>query len=467
MMAYDLIVIGTGPGGYVCAIRAAQLGLKTAVVEKRATFGGTCLNVGCIPSKALLYASELFEEAGHSFSKMGIGVSAPKLNLPAMMTFKDQGVDGNVKGVEFLLKKNKVDSFFGTGRIAGTGKVEVKGSDGKTQTLETKSIVIATGSDVAKLKGIEIDEKRVVSSTGALSFEKVPENLLVIGGGVIGLELGSVWRRLGSKVTVVEFMDGLLPGMDGEVRRQAQRLFEKQGMVFKLSSKVTAVDTSGKKLKATVEPAKGGAAETIEADIVLVSTGRVPYTEGLGLKEAGVKLDERGRVAVDHYYATNVPGIWAIGDVIAGPMLAHKAEDEGVAVAEILVGQAGHVNYDAIPNVVYTFPEIATVGKSEDELKAASIAYNVGKFPFTATARAKVNQTTDGWVKILADAKTDRVLGVHIICADAGNMIAEAVLAMEFGASAEDIARTCHAHPTLPEAVKEAAMAVAKRAIHM
>ncbi len=466
-MAYDLIVIGTGPGGYVCAIRAAQLGLKTAVVEKRATFGGTCLNVGCIPSKALLYASELFEEAGHSFSKMGIGVSAPKLNLPAMMTFKDQGVDGNVKGVEFLLKKNKVDSFFGTGRIAGTGKVEVKGSDGKTQTLETKSIVIATGSDVAKLKGIEIDEKRVVSSTGALSFEKVPENLLVIGGGVIGLELGSVWRRLGSKVTVVEFMDGLLPGMDGEVRRQAQRLFEKQGMVFKLSSKVTAVDTSGKKLKATVEPAKGGAAETIEADIVLVSTGRVPYTEGLGLKEAGVKLDERGRVAVDHYYATNVPGIWAIGDVIAGPMLAHKAEDEGVAVAEILVGQAGHVNYDAIPNVVYTFPEIATVGKSEDELKAASIAYNVGKFPFTATARAKVNQTTDGWVKILADAKTDRVLGVHIICADAGNMIAEAVLAMEFGASAEDIARTCHAHPTLPEAVKEAAMAVAKRAIHM
>jgi dihydrolipoamide dehydrogenase len=471
-MAYDLIVIGTGPGGYVCAIRAAQLGLKTAVVEKNPTFGGTCLNVGCIPSKALLHASELFEEAGQSFASMGIGVSTPKLDLKAMMTFKDEGVDGNVKGVEFLLKKNKVDTFFGTGRITSAGKVEVKGSEGKTQTLETKSIVIATGSDVAKLKGIEIDEKRVVSSTGALSLDKVPEHLLVIGGGVIGLELGSVWRRLGSKVTVVEFLDGVLPGMDGEIRRQGQRLFEKQGMVFKLSSKVTSVDTSGKRLKATIEPANaksnlGGTAEIIEADVVLVSTGRVPYTEGLGLKEAGVKLDERGRIAVDHYYATNVPGIWAIGDVIAGPMLAHKAEDEGVAVAEILVGQAGHVNYDAIPNVVYTYPEIATVGKSEDELKAAGVSYNVGKFPMTANGRAKVNKTTDGFVKILADAKTDRVLGVQLICADAGNMIAEAVLAMEFGASAEDIARTCHAHPTLPEAVKEAAMAVAKRAIHM
>jgi dihydrolipoamide dehydrogenase len=471
-MAYDLIVIGTGPGGYVCAIRAAQLGLKTAVVEKRATFGGTCLNVGCIPSKALLHASELFEEAGHSFGKMGIGVSAPKLDLKAMMAFKDEGVDGNVKGVEFLLKKNKIDTFIGTGRIAAAGKIEVKTADGKTQVLDTKSIVIATGSDVAKLKGIEIDEKRVVSSTGALALDKVPASLLVIGGGVIGLELGSVWRRLGSKVTVVEFLDGVLPGMDGEIRRQAQRLFEKQGIVFKLSSKVTAVDATGKRLKAKIEPANsksnlGGTAETIEADVVLVSTGRVPYTDGLGLKEVGVKLDERGRVAVDHYYATNVPGIWAIGDVIAGPMLAHKAEDEGVAVAEILVGQAGHVNYDAIPNVVYTYPEIATVGKSEEELKSAGVAYNVGKFPFTANGRAKVNMTTEGFVKILADAKTDRVLGVQLICADAGNMIAEAALAMEFCASAEDIARTCHAHPTLPEAVKEAAMAVAKRAIHM
>jgi len=466
-MAYDLIIIGTGPGGYVCAIRAAQLGLKTAVVEKRATFGGTCLNVGCIPSKALLHASELFEQAGHSFSKMGIGVSAPKLDLKAMMAFKDQGVDGNVKGVDFLLKKNKVDAFLGLARIGAPGKVEVTGADGKTLTLDTKSIVIATGSDVAKLKGIEIDEQRIVSSTGALALDKVPSSLLVVGAGVIGLELGSVWRRLGAQVTVVEFLDGVLPGMDGEIRRQAQRLFEKQGMIFKLSSKVTAVDASGKRLKVKVEPAKGGASETIEADVVLVAIGRVPYTDGLGLKELGVKLDERGRVAVDHYYATNVPGIWAVGDVIAGPMLAHKAQDEGVAVAEILVGQAGHVNYDAIPNVVYTFPEIATVGKSEDELKAAGVAYTIGKFPFSANGRAKVNLTTDGFVKILADAKTDRVLGVQLICADAGNMIAEAALAMEFGASAEDIARTCHAHPTLPEAVKEAAMAVAKRAIHM
>ncbi len=466
-MAYDLIVIGTGPGGYVCAIRAAQLGLKTAVVEKRATFGGTCLNIGCIPSKALLHASELFEEAAHTFPKMGIGVSTPKLDLKAMMVFKDQGVDGNVKGVEFLFKKNKIDAFYGSARITAPGKVEVKGADGNTQTLDAKSIVIATGSDVARLKGIEIDEKRIVSSTGALSLPEVPKHLLVVGAGVIGLELGSVWRRLGAQVTVVEFLDGVLPGMDGEVRRQAQRLLEKQGMAFKLSSKVTAVDASGKRLKATIEPAKGGTAETIEADIVLVAIGRVPYIDGLGLKEAGVKIDERGRIIVDHYYATNVPGIWAIGDVIAGPMLAHKAEDEGVALAEILVGQAGHVNYDAIPNVVYTYPEIATVGKSEEELKAAGVAYNVGKFPFTANGRAKVNLTTDGFVKILADAKTDRVLGVQLICADAGNMIAEAVIAMEFGASAEDIARTCHAHPTLSEAVKEAAMAVAKRAIHM
>ena len=466
MPSYDLIIIGTGPGGYVCAIRAAQLGLKTAVVEKRATFGGTCLNIGCIPSKALLHASELFEEAGHKFSAMGIGITTPKLVLPSMMAFKDQGVDGNVKGVEYLLKKNKIDSFHGAARIAAPGKVEVK-SEAGTQMLDAKSIVIATGSDVARLKGIEIDEKRIVSSTGALALPEVPKHLLVIGAGVIGLELGSVWRRLGAQVTVIEFMDGVLPGMDGEVRKQAQRLFERQGMSFKLSSKVTAVDASGPRLKATVEPAKGGAAETIEADVVLVSVGRVPYTEGLGLKEVGVKLDERGRVAVDHYYATSVPGIWAIGDVIAGPMLAHKAEDEGVALAEILVGQAGHVNYDAIPNVVYTYPEIATVGKSEEELKAANVAYNVGKFPMTANGRAKVNQTTEGFIKILADAATDRVLGVHMVCADAGNMIAEAALAMEFGASAEDIARTCHAHPTLPEAVKEAAMAVAKRAIHM
>ena len=466
-MSYDLIVIGTGPGGYVCASRAAQLGLKTAVVEKRATFGGTCLNIGCIPSKALLHASELFEEAGHKFEKMGINVGKPKLDLAAMMTFKDEGVDGNVKGVDFLLKKNKVDTFRGTGRIASAGKVEVKGEGGKTQTLDTKAIVIATGSDVAKLKGIEIDKKRIVSSDTAIALDKVPERLLVIGAGVIGLELGSVWRRLGAKVTVVEFMDGVLPGMDGEVRKQAQRIFEKQGLVFKLSSKVTAVDASGKTLKAKVEPAKGGGAETLEADVVLVAVGRTPYTQGLGLEEVGVKKDERGRVVVDKYFATNVQGIFAIGDVIAGPMLAHKAEDEGVAVAEILAGQAGHVNYDVIPNVVYTYPEIASVGKSEEELKQAGTAYNVGKFPFTANGRAKVNLTTEGFVKILADAKTDRVLGVHILGPDAGNMIAEAAVAMEFGASSEDIARTCHAHPTLTEAVKEAALAAGKRAIHM
>jgi dihydrolipoamide dehydrogenase len=471
-MSYDLIVIGTGPGGYVCAIRAAQLGLKVAVVEKRATHGGTCLNVGCIPSKALLHASELFEEAGHGFAKMGIGVSSPKLDLAAMMTFKDEGVDGNVKGVDFLLKKNKIDSVHGIGRIAAPGKVEVKTSDGKTQVLETKAIVIATGSDVAQLKGIEIDEKRVVSSTGALALDKVPGKLLVVGAGVIGLELGSVWRRLGAEVTFVEFADRIMPGMDSEVCRQSQRIFEKQGLKFKLGAKVTAVDASGKTLKVKVEPAKADdkatdKTETLDADVVLVSVGRVPYTDGLGLQEAGVALDERGRVNVDEHYATNVPGIWAIGDVIKGPMLAHKAEDEGVAVAEILASRAGHVNYDAIPNVVYTYPEIASVGKTEDELKQAGTAYAIGKFPFTANGRAKVNNTTEGFVKILADAKTDRILGAHIVGPDAGTMISELVVAMEFAASSEDVARSCHPHPTLSEAVKEAALAVEKRAIHM
>jgi dihydrolipoamide dehydrogenase len=468
-MAYDLIVIGTGPGGYVCAIRAAQLGMKVAVVEKRATHGGTCLNVGCIPSKALLHASELFEEAGHSFAKMGIGVGTPKLDLPALLKFKDEAVDGNTKGVDYLLKKNKIDAVRGTGRITAPGKVEVKAADGKTKTVESKNIVIATGSDVAKLRGVDIDGKRIVSSDQAIALDKAPGKLLVIGAGVIGLELGSVWRRLGAQVTVVEFLDRILPGMDNEVARQSQRLLEKQGIAFRLASKVTGVDSSGAALKAKVEPAKGegGDAETIEADIVLVATGRVPYTEGLGLDEIGVKKDNRGRVIVDPHFATSVKGIYAIGDVIAGPMLAHKAEDEGMAVAEILAGQAGHVNYDVIPGVVYTFPEIASVGKTEEELKEQGVAYNTGKFPFTANGRAKANQQTDGFVKILADAKTDRVLGVHIVGADAGNMIAEAAVAMEFGASSEDIARTCHAHPTLPEAVKEAALAVAKRAIHM
>jgi len=466
-MPYDLVIIGSGPGGYVCAIRAAQLGMKVAVVEKDATFGGTCLNVGCIPSKALLHASELFEEAGGMLPRMGIGVGKPKLDLAAMMKFKDEGVDGNVKGVAYLFKKNKIDSFHGFGQIAGTGMVEVKGADRKTQMLDTKAIVIATGSDVARLRGIAIDEKRIVSSTGALVLDKVPPRLLIIGAGVIGLELGSVWRRLGSEVVVVEFLDRVLPGMDGEVCRQAQRLFEKQGIKFHLSSKVTAVDASNARLEAQVEPAAGGAAQPMEADVVLVAVGRVPYTEGLGLETVGVQKDNRGRVIVDQHFSTHAPGIYAIGDVIAGPMLAHKAEDEGVAVAEILAGQAGHVNYDAIPNVVYTAPEIATVGKTEEELKAAGTAYKAGKFPFTANGRAKVNHQTDGFVKILADARTDRVLGVHIVGADAGNMIAEAVLAMELGAAAEDIARTCHAHPTLSEAVKEAAMAVDQRAISM
>jgi dihydrolipoamide dehydrogenase len=466
-MAYDLVVIGTGPGGYVCAVRAAQLGMKVAVVEKNPTLGGTCLNVGCMPSKALLHASEMFEEAAHSFAKMGVSVPAPKLDLPSMMNFKQQGIDGNVKGVEFLMKKNKIDVLMGKGKILGAGKVEVTAGGGKAQVVETKNIVIATGSDIARLKGIEIDEKRIVSSTGALSLEKVPGKLLIVGAGVIGLELGSVWHRLGSEVTVVEFLDRILPGMDGEIARQFQRILEKQGFKFKLGAKVTAVDTSSKTLKASIEPAAGGAAETLETDVVLVCIGRVPYTEGLGLKEAGVALDNRGRVQIDSHFATNVKGIYAIGDVVAGPMLAHKAEDEGVACAEILAGQAGHVNYDVIPGVVYTTPEVSSVGKTEEELKQAGIAYTSGKFPFTANGRSKVNQTTDGFVKILADAKTDRVLGVHIVGREAGEMIHEAAVLMEFGGSAEDLARTCHAHPTRSEAIKEAALAVGKRAIHM
>jgi dihydrolipoamide dehydrogenase len=466
MATYDLVVIGTGPGGYVCAIRAAQLGMKVAVVEKNATLGGTCLNIGCMPSKALLHASEMFEEAAHSFAKMGVSIPAPKLDLPAMMNFKQQGIDGNVKGVEFLMKKNKIDVISGTGKIRGTGKVEVSGN-GKTQMVETKNIVIATGSDVARLKGIEIDEKRIVSSTGALSLDKVPAKLLIVGAGVIGLELGSVWQRLGAQVTVVEFLNRILPGMDGEVAKQFQRILEKQGFAFKLGAKVTGVDSSGKTLVAQIEPAAGGAAEKLEADIVMVAIGRIPYTEGLGLKEAGVALDNRGRVQIDPHFATSVKGVFAIGDVVAGPMLAHKAEDEGVAVAEILAGQAGHVNYDVIPGVVYTTPEVSSVGKTEEELKQAGVAYTSGKFPFTANGRSKVNQTTDGFVKILADAKTDRVLGVHIVGREAGEMIHEAAVLMEFGGSAEDLARTCHAHPTRSEAVKEAALAVGKRAIHM
>ena len=466
-MPYDVIVIGTGPGGYECAIRAAQLGLKTGVVEKNATFGGTCLNIGCIPSKALLHASELYEEAGENFGKMGIKVGKPAVDLAAMLKYKQGNVDANVNGVAFLFKKNKIDAFHGTGRITAPGKIEVKADDGKTQIVETKNIIIATGSDVARLNGIAIDEKRVVSSTGALDLTQVPQKLVVVGAGIIGMELGSVWRRLGAQVTVVEFLDHILPGIDGEVARTFHRLQQKQGIEFKLSSKVAGVDTSGKTLKVKVEPAAGGAAETLEADIVLVAIGRVPYTDGLGLEAVGVKKDNRGRVVINSHFRTNVAGLYAIGDAVAGPMLAHKAEEEGVAAAEIIAGQAGHVNYDVIPNVVYTKPEIASVGKTEEELKGAGVAYNVGKFPFTANARARANLATDGFVKILADAKTDRVLGVHILGPDAETMIAEAAIAMEFGAAAEDIARTCHAHPTLSEAIKEAAMAVDKRAINI
>jgi dihydrolipoamide dehydrogenase len=465
-MSYDLVVIGTGPGGYVCAIRAAQLGLKVAVVEKRATHGGTCLNVGCIPSKALLHASERYAEAADGFAAMGIKVK-PTLDLAAMLAFKDQGVKGNVDGVEFLLKKNKIDAVQGTARIVGPGKIEVTGDKGKKQTLETKAIAIATGSDVAGVPGIAIDEKRVVSSTGALSLPEVPKRLVVIGAGYIGLELGSVWSRLGSGVTVIEMLDRVAPGLDAEVAKQLQRVLTKQGLAFRLGAKVVGIDSKGKSLKLTLEPAKSGKTETLECDVVLVAVGRTPNTQGLGLGDVGVKTDNRGRVIVDDKFLTSVPGIYAIGDVIKGPMLAHKAEEEGVALAELLAGQAVHVNYDVIPSVIYTAPEVASVGKTEEELKEAGIVYHVGKFPFTANGRAKVNRTTEGFVKVLADADTDRVLGVHIIGADAGTMIAEAAVLMEFGGSAEDLARTCHAHPTLNEAIKEAALAVDKRPIHM
>jgi dihydrolipoamide dehydrogenase len=468
-MAYDVVVIGTGPGGYVCAIKAAQLGLKTAVVEKRPTHGGTCVNVGCIPSKALLHASEMFMEAGHSLAALGVEVGTPKLNLKNMLAHKDQTVEQNVKGLDFLMKKNKIDVFRGTGKVLGAGKVSVAGEDGKTEEIETKNIVIATGSDVASIPGVKVDfdEKVIVSSTGALEFAKVPGHLVVVGGGVIGLELGSVWARLGAKVTVVEYLDTILGGMDGEVAKQFQRMLAKQGFDIKLSSKVTAVAKTKKGASVTFEPVKGGDAETIEADVVLISTGRRPYTDGLGLADAGVALDEGGRVKTDGHLRTNVAGIYAIGDVIAGPMLAHKAEEEGVAVAEMIAGQAGHVNYDVIPGVVYTTPEIAAVGKTEEELKKAGIEYKAGKFPFSANGRARASLHTDGFVKVLADKASDRVLGVHIVGFGAGEMIHEAAVLMEFGGSSEDLARTCHAHPTMSEAVKEAALATFFKPIHM
>ncbi len=465
--AYDLVVIGSGPGGYVCAIRAAQLGLKVACVEKRETLGGTCLNVGCIPSKALLHASEKFEEASHGLGVFGVKVGKVELDLKAMMGHKEKTIKSNVDGVAYLFKKNKIDWVKGAGRIAGAGKVEVALNAGGTQSLATKAIVIATGSDVVSLPSLKIDEKKIISSTGALELTEVPKSMVLVGGGVIGLEMGSVWQRLGAKVTVVEFLDRIMPGMDGEVSKQMQRVLTKQGMAFKLSTKVTAAKIGPKGVTLTVEPAAGGAAETIDTDIVLVAVGRRPYTDGLGLKESGVNLDEKGRVAVDPHFQTNVPGIYAIGDCIAGPMLAHKAEDEGSAVAEILAGQHGHVNYDAIPSVVYTWPEVSSVGKTEEQLRAEGVDYRVGKFPFTANGRARAMNSTDGFVKILADKATDRVLGVHMIGPSVGELIAEMALAIEFGASSEDIARTCHAHPTLTEAVREAALAVDGRPIHI
>lgn len=468
-MSYDVIVIGTGPGGYVCAVKAAQLGLKTAVIEKRATYGGTCLNIGCIPSKALLHASEQFAHVSHGMDSLGIEIAGASLNLPKMMGHKDGVVKANVDGVAFLFKKNKIDAFQGTGKIVGAGKVSVTNDAGETQVLETKNIVIATGSDVAGIPGVavEIDEKVIVSSTGAIALEKVPEKLVVVGGGVIGLELGSVWGRLGAKVTVVEYLDTILGGMDGEVSKQFQRILAKQGFDFKLGAKVTGVTRTETGAQVTFSPVKGGDAETIDADVVLIATGRKPYTAGLGLEEAGVALDNRGRIEIDGHYRTNVAGIYAIGDVVKGPMLAHKAEDEGVALAEILAGQHGHVNYDVIPGVVYTQPEVASVGKTEEELKALGVAYKVGKFPFTANGRARAMEATEGFVKFLADAQTDRVLGVHIIGFGAGEMIHEAAVLMEFGGSSEDLGRTCHAHPTMSEAVKEAALATFFKPIHM
>lgn len=465
--SFDLTVIGTGPGGYVCAIRAAQLGMKVAVVEKWPSFGGTCLNIGCIPSKALLHASEMFEEAGHSFPQLGIEVGAPKLNLPAMMAHKDDTVASNTGGIEYLFKKNKITAFKGTGKIAAQGKVTVTAEDGSATEIETKNIVIATGSVSANLTGIEIDEEKIVTSTGALKLDKVPDNLLVIGAGVIGLELGSVWARLGAKVTVVEFLDRILPGMDLDVAKQFQRMLSKQGFDFKLGTKVTGIEKSETGLVATLEPAAGGEASTLETDIALVSIGRIPFTDGLGLDDLGIERDKRGRVVTDGHYKTNLDGIYAIGDVIAGPMLAHKAEDEGIAIAEILAGQAGHVNYSVIPGVVYTNPEVASVGKTEEDLKAEGIAYKAAKFPFTANGRAKAMLASQGFVKILADKETDRVLGCHIVGKGAGEMIHEAAVLMEFGGSAEDLARTCHAHPTMSEAVREAALGLGDGSIHI
>ena len=460
--SFDVLIIGAGPGGYVCALRAAQLGLKVACAEKRATLGGTCLNIGCIPSKALLHSSENYAALLHDFAAHGITAGSVSLDLARMQARRGEVVSANVKGVEFLFRKNKITWLKGEARITAPGKVSVAGTD-----YEAKHIVIATGSESSPLPGVAVDERRIVSSTGGLELAEVPKHLVVIGGGYIGLELGSVWRRLGAEVTVVEFLDRIVPTMDGEIATAFQRILARQGIKFRLGTKVTAAAAGEKSVALTLEPAKGGAAVQLDADIVLVSVGRRAYTDNLGLDSVGVARDERGRVQTDAHYATNIPGIYAIGDVIAGPMLAHKAEDEGVALAERIAGQAGHVNYAAIPGVVYTWPEVASVGQTEEELKAVGTAYNVGKFPFTANGRARAMGDTDGFVKLLADKTTDRLLGAHVLGPDAGALIAELVTAIEFGASAEDVARTCHAHPTLSEAVKEAALAVDGRALHI
>lgn len=464
---YDVVIIGSGPGGYVCAIKCGQLGLKTAIIEKSPTLGGTCLNVGCIPSKALLHASEMFAEANHGMADLGIDVGKPKLNLKAMMAHKDKTVKANVDGVAYLMKKNKVTVYHGTGSIAGQGKVTVTDDKGGTQDVASKNIVIATGSDVAGIPGldVEIDEKTIVSSTGAIALSSVPKKMIVVGGGVIGLEMGSVWNRLGAEVTVVEYLDTILGSMDNDVSKQFQKILAKQGMKFHLSSKVTGVEKKGKGASVSFEAVAGGDTQTLDADIVLVATGRRPYTDSLGLEAVGIEV-ERGKVKTNHW-KTNIQGIWAIGDVTDGPMLAHKAEDEGVAVAETIAGQAGHVNYDVIPGVVYTMPEVASVGKTEEELKAANIDYVVGQFPFMANGRARAMNQTEGFVKFLADKKTDRVLGVHIVGFGAGDMIHECAVLMEFGGSSEDLGRTCHAHPTLSEAVREAALATHGKPLHI
>jgi dihydrolipoamide dehydrogenase len=465
--SFDVVIIGGGPGGYVCAIKCAQLGLKTACVENRGALGGTCLNVGCIPSKALLSSSEEFDKVSHHLAAHGITAEKIGLDLGKMLGRKDKVVADFTKGVEFLFKKYKVTYLKGTGRLLGGGRVEVLSQPGQGETVSAKHIVIATGSEPTPLAGITIDEKKIVSSTGALTLEKVPNHLVVIGGGVIGLELGSVWRRLGAKVTVVEFLDRIVPTMDLEIGAQFQKVLTKQGLAFNLSTKVTGVKPNGDALDVTIEPSKGGTPETMQADVVLVAIGRRPFVMGVGLEMAGVLRDEKGRVKVDGRFKTNIDGIYAIGDVIAGPMLAHKAEEEGVALAEMLAGQHGHVNYETCPNIVYTAPELASVGKTEEELKAAGIDYKIGKFPFIANGRAKAAGETDGLVKLLADAKTDRLLGAHILGPNAGTMIHECVMAMEFAGSAEDVARAFHGHPTHSEAIKEAALAIASSTIHL